>query len=119
MSMTVGIAVPAGRSRNSVLDSAVRQAIVNRHFGQITAENIMKPSRIHPAEGIFFFDHADALVEFAAGDIVVSWDVVNEAIADTDNNGDGLNDLRNTIWYENIGVGYLAAAFRAWSLAGI
>ena len=161
MSMTVGVAVPAGRSRNSVLSSAVRQAIVNRHFGQITAENIMKPSRIHPGESIFFFDHADALVDFAAsndktvhghvliwhnglanwmneftgdaadwttmmtdhiteivshfaaGDIVVSWDVVNEAIADTDNNGDGLNDLRNTIWYENIGVDYLAAAFRA------
>jgi endo-1,4-beta-xylanase len=50
---------------------------------------------------------------FAAGDIVVSWDVVNEAFADTDNDRDGLNDLRNTIWHENIGAGYLAAAFRA------
>lgn len=160
-SMTIGVAVPAGRSRNSVLKSTVRQTIVNRHFGQITAENIMKPSRIHPGESTFFFDHADALVDYAAShdknvhghvliwhngladwmneftgdaadwttmmidhiteivshfaeeDIVVSWDVVNEAFADTDNDRDGVNDLRNTIWYENIGVGYLAAAFRA------
>jgi endo-1,4-beta-xylanase len=160
-SMTIGVAVPAGRSRNSVLKSTVRQTIVNRHFGQITAENIMKPSRIHPGESTFFFDHADELVDYAAShdktvhghvliwhngladwmneftgdaagwttmmtdhiteivshfaeeDIVVSWDVVNEAFADTDNDRDGVNDLRNTIWYENIGVGYLAAAFRA------
>ena len=27
--------------------------------------------------------------------------------------GTGLNDLRNSIWHENIGAGYLAAAFRA------
>jgi endo-1,4-beta-xylanase len=155
--MTIGVAVPAGRSRNSVLKSTVRQTIVNRHFGQITAENIMKPSRIHPGESTFFFDHADELVDYAAShdknvhghvliwhngladwmneftgdaadwttmmtdhiteivshfaeeDIVVSWDVVNEAFADTDNDRDGVNDLRNTIWYENIGVGYLAA----------
>ena len=160
-SMIVGVAVPAGRSRNSVLGSIARQTIVERHFGQITAENIMKPIRVHPSENTFFFDHADALVDyaashnktvhghtlvwhyglaswmneftgdaadwttmmtdhitaivshFAAGDIVVSWDVVNEAFADTDSDRDGLNDLRNTIWHDNIGVGYLAAAFRA------
>lgn len=159
--MPVGVAVPTGRPVNSVLKSRVRQTIVNHHFSQVTAENTMKPSNLHPAESTFFFDHADALVDFAAshektvhghvliwhnqlpnwmnnftgdaadwttmmtdhiteiashfavGDIVVSWDVVNEAFADTDNDGDGLNDLRNTIWHENIGAGYLAAAFRA------
>lgn len=159
--MPVGVAVPAGRPINSVLKSMVRQTIVNHHFSQVTAENIMKPSYLHPAESRFFFDHADALVDyaashdktvhghvliwhnrlpnwmnnftgdaadwttmmtghiteivshFAAGDIVVSWDVVNEAFANTDNDGDGLNDLRNTIWHDNIGAGYLAAAFRA------
>ena len=161
MSMAVGVAVPAGRSKNSVLNSMARQTIVNRHFNQITAENIMKPAHLHPSESTFFFDHADALVDYAAshdktvhghvliwhyglanwmdefkgdaedwttmmtdhitaivshfavGDIVVSWDVVNEAFMDTDNDGDGLNDLRNTIWYDGIGVDYLAAAFRA------
>ena len=161
MSMPVGVAVPAGRAINSVLTSMERQTIVNHHFSQVTAENIMKPSYLHPAESTFFFDHADALVDyaasqdktvhghvliwhyqlanwmnnftgdavawttmmtdhiteiashFAAGDIVVSWDVVNEAFSDTDNDGDRLNDLRNTIWHDNIGAGYLAAAFRA------
>lgn len=161
MRMPVGVAVPAGRATNSVLESMQRQEIVSHHFSQITAENIMKPSYLHPAEGTFFFDHADALVDyaashdktlhghvliwhnqlpgwminytgdaadwrsmmtnhiteivshFAAADIVVSWDVVNEAFANTDTDKDGLNDLRNTVWHENIGVGYLAAAFRA------
>jgi endo-1,4-beta-xylanase len=59
-------------------------------------------------------DHITAIVShFAAEDIIVSWDVVNEAFADSDSDRDGVNDLRNTIWYDNIGVGYLAAAFRA------
>lgn len=164
-SMPVGVAVPAGRSKNSILKSTVRQTTVNRHFSQITAENIMKPSYLHPSEGTFFFEHADALVDyaakhnktvhghaliwhyglanwmnsftgdtanwttmmtdhiagivshFAAGDTVVSWDVVNEAFADTDNDDDGSNDLRKTIWLDNIGTGYLAAAFRAASAA--
>jgi endo-1,4-beta-xylanase len=161
MSMPVGVAVPAGRSKNSVLKSKDRQTIVNRHFNQVTAENIMKPSYLHPAESTFFFNHADALVDYAASqdktvhghaliwhyglanwmndftgnavdwttmmtdhiteiashyaaeDIVVSWDVVNEAFTDSDNDGDGLNDLRNSIWLDNIGASYLAAAFRA------
>lgn len=161
MSMPVGVAVPAGRSIKNVLISMERQSIVDHHFNQVTAENIMKPSYLHPAESTFFFDDADALVDyaanqdktvhghvliwhyqlanwmnnftgnaaawttmmtdhiteiashFAAGDIVVSWDVVNEAFTDTDNDGDGLNDLRNTIWHDNIGAGYIAAAFRA------
>ena len=54
-SMPVGVAVPAGRSKNSILKSTVRQTTVNRHFSQITAENIMKPSYLHPGEGTFFF----------------------------------------------------------------
>jgi endo-1,4-beta-xylanase len=161
MSMPVGAAVPAGRAKNSVLKSIERQTIVNHHFSQITAENIMKPRYLHPAESTFVFDDADALVDYAAshdktvhghtliwhyglakwmdnftgdaeawatmmtdhineiashyaaGDIVVSWDVVNEAFTDSDNDGDGFNELRNTIWHDNIGTGYLAAAFRA------
>ncbi len=159
--MPVGVSVPAGRSRNSFLKSMVRQETVTRHFSQITAENIMKPLHLHPSEGTFFFDHADALVDYAAkhektvhghtliwhygladwmndftgdvaewtammndhiagivshfakSDTVVSWDVINEAIADTDDDDDGANDLRKTIWLENIGPTYLAAAFRA------
>ena len=67
MSMPVGAAVPAGRAKNSVLKSIERQTIVNHHFSQITAENVMKPSYLHPAESTFFFDDADALVDYAAG----------------------------------------------------
>ena len=160
-SMPVGVAVPAGRLSYSILNSIQRQALVNDHFNQITAENIMKPSYLQPNEDAFFFDHADALVayatrsdksvhghaliwhydlpgwmtsfngdsaawaavmtahitevvsHFADGDTVVSWDVVNEAFADADNDNDGRNDLRSTIWLENIGAEYLALAFRA------
>jgi endo-1,4-beta-xylanase len=159
--MPIGVAVPAGRSKKSLLKSMTRQTIVNRHFSQITAENIMKPVHLQPGEGTFFFDHADALVAYAVkhdktihghtliwhyglpnwmnnftgdaadwttmmtdhitavvshyaeGDTVVSWDVINEAISDTDDDDDGSNDLRGTIWLDNIGTSYLAAAFRA------
>lgn len=157
----IGVAVPAGRAANSFLKSEQRRRIVDRHFSQITAENIMKPSYLHPAEGRYFFGHADALVDYAAGhgktvhghtlvwhyglpswitdfegdaaawttmmtdhvtrivshfaegDVVVSWDVVNEAVSDIDSDGDGVNDLRRTVWLDNIGPGYLAAAFIA------
>ena len=143
--MAVGVSVPAGRAKHSVLKSVERRSIVNRHFSQITAENIMKPSYLHPRKRRFFFDDADALVDYAASqdktvhghaliwhyglpnwmnnfegdeaawttmmtnhisgivshfaddDVVVSWDVVNEAIADIDDDRDGLNDLRETI----------------------
>ena len=161
VSMPVGVAVPAGRLPISILKSPERQTGVNDHFNQVTAENIMKPSSLHPAEDTYFFDHAEALVDYAArhgktvhghtlvwhyqlanwmnnftgdaaswmhmmtdhiteivshfaeDDTVVSWDVVNEAFADFDANKDGMNDLRNSIWLENIGADYLAAAFRA------
>ena len=161
LSMPVGVAVPAGRPAQSILKSMERQTVVTNHFSQVTAENIMKPSYLHPAEDTFFFDHADALVDYAAthgktvhghtliwhyqlpdwmnnftgdaaawtsmmtdhitgivshfadGDTVVSWDVINEAIADTDDDDDGLNDLRSTVWLDNIGADYLATAFRA------
>lgn len=160
-SMPVGVAVAAGRSKNSVLQSVERQAVVNRHFSQVTAENIMKPRNLHPTRNRYDFDDADALVNYAAGqdktvhghtliwhygladwmndftgdaedwttmmtdhitgvvshyaarDIVVSWDVVNEAFTDTDKDRDGFHELRNTIWLDNIGPEYLAAAFRA------
>lgn len=39
--------------------------ILKRHFNSIVAENDMKWSRIEPAEGVFRFARADALVAFA------------------------------------------------------
>ncbi|MGH8130456.1 MAG: endo-1,4-beta-xylanase, partial [Steroidobacteraceae bacterium] len=160
--MPVGVAVPAGGAANSVLASAERRTIVDAHFSQVTAENIMKPSFLHPERDRYFFDDADALVgyaasqgktvhghvliwhnrlpgwigDFAPGDttawrdmladhvttivsryaadnVVVSWDVVNEAFADRDDDGDGLYDLRDTVWLDNAGPEYLELAFRS------
>lgn len=159
--MPVGVAVPAGGAANSLLTSSARQTLVDNHFSQVTAENIMKPSYLHPAQNTLYFADADQLVayaesqgktvhghvlvwhrqvpdwmtgfsgdaaawenmmtghidavatHFAAADVVVSWDVVNEAFADSDGDGDGRYDLRHTIWRDAIGPGYLAAAFRA------
>jgi endo-1,4-beta-xylanase len=158
--MAVGVAVPAGGFGNSIITSSARRTIVDNHFSQVTAENIMKPSYLHPEEASYFFADADELVAYAAsqgksvhghvliwhqqladwmhdfsgdaaawtammtghigtvaahfagGDVVVSWDVVNEAFADHDDDGDGLYDLRHTIWRDNIGPDYLAIAFR-------
>ncbi len=40
-------------------------AFVNQQFNAITPENSMKWERIHPSEGVYDFEAADALVEFA------------------------------------------------------
>src|SRR5690606_10847378 len=36
-----------------------------RHFSSITAENIMKMAYLQPAPGVFTFEHADALIDYA------------------------------------------------------
>ena len=38
---------------------------VNKHFNAITPENSMKWERIHPEDGVYDFEAADALVEFS------------------------------------------------------
>lgn len=45
--------------------SAVEQALVLKQFGSVTPENCMKMTEIQPREGVFRFDQADAIVEFA------------------------------------------------------
>ena len=44
---------------------APASTLVTKHFNQITAENSMKPEAIQPTEGVFTFDAADRLVDFA------------------------------------------------------
>ena len=61
----IGVAVPADPWPNSLLQSPERQALVDRHFNSITAENIMKMGYLQPARGEFAFDNADALVAYA------------------------------------------------------
>lgn len=63
--MPIGVAVPAGNSTISPLTNLPRQGVVTQHFDQLTAENIMKPSYLQPTQGTFFWDEADALIDFA------------------------------------------------------
>ena len=66
--------------------------------GVVTSENADSVMRAHIA----------ALVARYAGQIR-SWDVVNEAIRLEDGRADG---LRNSLWLQLLGPGYIAAAFR-------
>jgi endo-1,4-beta-xylanase len=46
--------------------SVAEVVLLKRHFNAITPENCMKPQPIHPEEGRYAFDKADALVAFAS-----------------------------------------------------
>jgi len=61
----IGVAVPIDPWPNSLLKSSGRQALVERDFGSLTAENGMKMAYLRPAPGVFFFLYADALVAWA------------------------------------------------------
>jgi len=39
--------------------------LIKKHFGSLTAENVMKPALIHPEENKYNWDNADKIVEFA------------------------------------------------------
>jgi endo-1,4-beta-xylanase len=45
-------------------NDAASQALVLRHFGSITAENVMKAGPINPKPGVWNFGPADAFVDF-------------------------------------------------------
>jgi len=40
-------------------------ALILKHFGSLTAENVMKPGPIHPEENVYFWDDADRIVDYA------------------------------------------------------
>jgi endo-1,4-beta-xylanase len=40
-------------------------ALILKHFGSLTAENVMKPGPIHPEENLYFWDDADKIVNYA------------------------------------------------------
>ncbi|GLS89796.1 hypothetical protein GCM10007916_08630 [Psychromonas marina] len=63
--LTIGVAVPAGAAGNSILISEDRQGVIEKHFNQLSAENIMKPEALHSVRGEPSFDEADALVSYA------------------------------------------------------
>lgn len=56
---TIGVAVnPTNVSAQDQMDLIVRE------FNSITAENVMKPGEIHPAEGVWNFEEADRVANF-------------------------------------------------------
>ena len=61
----IGVALPAGDASNSIFNRNDLQLVVEQHFNQITAENIMKPAYLQPTEGTFYFDDADKLIDYA------------------------------------------------------
>lgn len=65
----IGVAVSAGNETYSILrdnsNGAAQRVIIEQHFDQITAGNIMKMSYLHPQTNTFTYDHADALLDYA------------------------------------------------------
>src|SRR5690554_1314460 len=65
----VGVSVSAGTEPQSLLantaNGAAQRNVVETHFSQLTAGNIMKMSYMHPVEGNYTFEQADALVNYA------------------------------------------------------
>ncbi len=64
----VGVAVSAANDTYSIMQgpwSAGEQQVIEQHFSSITAANIMKMSYLQPEQGVFTFDDADALVDYA------------------------------------------------------
>jgi len=45
--------------------SGSQSALILKHFGSLTAENVMKPALIHPAENRYSWDNADKIVNYA------------------------------------------------------
>lgn len=56
----VGVAV----NHNKLLNDDKYIQVVKSQFNSITPENSMKPSFIHPAENVFYWEEADQLVDF-------------------------------------------------------
>lgn len=51
----------------NILTNASEQALVEKHFDEMTAGNIMKMSYLQPTQGNFSFTNADAFVDYAKG----------------------------------------------------
>lgn len=60
-SFNIGAAVEPYQLENGTMDSEV----LKRHFNSVVAENQMKPMYIQPQEGVFNFEQADKIIDFA------------------------------------------------------
>jgi endo-1,4-beta-xylanase len=45
--------------------SGPQSELILKNFGSLTAENVMKPALIHPAENTYFWDNADKISDYA------------------------------------------------------
>ncbi len=45
--------------------TGAQSTMILKHFGSLTAENVMKPAPIHPEENRYFWDNADLIVNYA------------------------------------------------------
>ena len=62
----LGIAVSNSDSPTyNILTNTAEQAVVEKHFDQMTAGNIMKMSYLQPTQGNFSFTNANAFVDYA------------------------------------------------------
>lgn len=50
----------------NILTNAAEKSVVEKHFDQMTAGNIMKMSYLQPTQGNFSFTNADAFVDYAS-----------------------------------------------------
>lgn len=65
-SFPIGISVSNNDSPTyNILTNASEKSVVEKHFNQMTAGNIMKMSYLQPTQGNFTFTHADAFVDYA------------------------------------------------------
>ena len=56
---TIGVAV-----NPTNVSTPEQMALIVQEFNSITAENVMKPGEIHPAEGVWNFEEADRVANF-------------------------------------------------------
>jgi len=56
---------PIGAAIEPAHTSGLRAELLKKHVNMIVAENAMKPASIQPAEGVFTWENADRIVEFA------------------------------------------------------
>ena len=65
----IGVAVSAGNETSDILNNdetdAAQRTVIEAHFDQLTAGNIMKMSYLYPAQDTYYFTDADTLLEYA------------------------------------------------------
>lgn len=61
----IGMEVSAADQERSIFTLTSQQSVLTYHFNELVAGLIMKMSYLHPQQDTFYFDDADALVDYA------------------------------------------------------